>query len=705
MIPEPRTTAYVEHRSIAPRSVRVHRYVRKRIVPQLPRTLERVIPSPVVRAVRVRLDPLPRSFGSVGVSGVEVGFTIRGSGRTQGKRDGAVPAELAFFATLFADARKKGDSERVEVLRMKGDFALKEGGTKPVFTLAPSDQAGGTDSPSDETQTSSSDKARLVRIAFATGQFENVPVAPVPVLELPIKPGFQFFEVDVELSINGAVEAPSEANDILDVALVPRPSFSIQIVDEVGEPLGGTTVKIARGEQVDDVEADENGWLRVDDLAFESAAISLDADACRSLLKPRWEKSRKGSRVAASESVTVCALKAPLAPVVVKSGEPHRVSIQPPVTLARMQGLLFDTNKNFLLPSAIPALTSMQSLYDAHAGGVLLIVGHTDTSGEATSNSKLSLARAEAMAAYLKEDVTVWQKRYQSSVPQVERWGAHEDLLMIQTLSDFASRAPDEDPMAWFARTRGFPLSTPLSSAARTQLIKEYMTRDAALLPSDMQVLTHGCGEHFPLWETGDTVESDPKNGAHDQLDRRVELFFFQRELGIQPPVADRSVSGKDSKEYPEWRRRAALETQITVDGATRLLRLRVLAKGRAVGSADYKLFVNDVLVAAAQTTPDGLIVQPLPVRAETARIEVDSIGLVRVLSLVEEKAFPPISTLAGALQRLAQLGFYSGEVSDDAPAELAGAAIRSFKRSKGLGDSATLDANTRAAIVAEYGS
>ena len=67
----------------------------------------------------------------------------------------------------------------------------------------------------------------------------------------------------------------------------------------------------------------------------------------------------------------------------------------------------------------------------------ILVVGHTDRSGEPRYNDPLSLERADAVAAFLIDDVDTWLARYNNNVSNEKRWGKREDLLMLQSLPDF----------------------------------------------------------------------------------------------------------------------------------------------------------------------------------------------------------------------------------------------------------------------------
>lgn len=253
--------------------------------------------------------------------------------------------------------------------------------------------------------------------------------------------------------------------------------------------------------------------------------------------------------------------------VVVQSataGEPQLrfLGAVPVVALARLRGTVFETNKSFLLPASVAELARIGDVYANVEPAELLVVGHTDTTGEPDINDPLSLERAKSTAAYLADDVDAWLDCYGSSVPALRRWGAHEDRLMLEALPDFGSKPIGEDSARWFQRTRGLTVDGKLGPETRRQLITEYMDVDGTSLKEprefDINVTVHGCGENFPLADDDSELDPAPADETEDGTDRRVELFFFDREFGIQPPPpGDNSAAG--SSEYPEWRDKATL--------------------------------------------------------------------------------------------------------------------------------------------------
>jgi len=239
------------------------------------------------------------------------------------------------------------------------------------------------------------------------------------------------------------------------------------------------------------------------------------------------------------------------------------------VVMARLRHMFFETNKSFLLPAAASAFEQVRDLYVRSEPSELLIVGHADTTAGPGVNDPLSLARAEMTAAYLEDDVQVWLDQYGPSAKS-QRWSAHEDELMLGAMPDFATKPADEDAVRWFQRTRGLEVDGEAGPKTRRQLISEYMALDGTSLKQgkqfDIHVTSHGCGENFPLDDTGDELDAEPADQKEDATDRRVELFFFDAEFGIQPPPPGKN-SPAGSTAYPLWRKKVTelVELQSTL--------------------------------------------------------------------------------------------------------------------------------------------
>jgi hypothetical protein len=206
-------------------------------------------------------------------------------------------------------------------------------------------------------------------------------------------------------------------------------------------------------------------------------------------------------------------------------------------------------------------IKAMVELYDSFPSGKLLIVGHTDTAGDDDYNLTLSLERAEAVKAYLKNDITEWEKWFADSKPEKKRWGVREVQYMLKALPDgsndpFFTDSPNGSDdfylmdsvsrfQTWSNEKRGTNLKIDGEAGplTRHEIIAAYMSIEGTTLPKEIIPITHGCGEFFL------DVQSD-NNVANDK-NRRVECFIFKKEI-IPPPPG--KTSKKNSTEYPKWR-------------------------------------------------------------------------------------------------------------------------------------------------------
>lgn len=72
-------------------------------------------------------------------------------------------------------------------------------------------------------------------------------------------------------------------------------------------------------------------------------------------------------------------------------------------TTVTLDDVLFETGKSILKPSSFPSLLKVAELLKHKKGLVIEVVGHTDNRGDAATNMKLSLQRAQVVKAYLAE--------------------------------------------------------------------------------------------------------------------------------------------------------------------------------------------------------------------------------------------------------------------------------------------------------------
>lgn len=314
--------------------------------------------------------------------------------------------------------------------------------------------------------------------------------------------------------------------------------LSLELFDKTGRVRHAKRKYELRGPEQFSGETDEQGRLLHEGVTPGDYALSLELrffDGADEV-------------VDTYESVAV-AIPSPAAPQV------RLLGAVPRVVMARIRGMLFERNKALMLPGAIGALREIRNLYEENNPGKLLVVGHTDTTGEPAINDPLSKQRADLVAAYLKDEKQPWLDMYGTGQSESQRWGKREDLLMIGAMPDFKSRPAGESPIRWYQATRQLQVDGVAGTETRNRLVTEYMSLDGGTLQDsedsefDIEISTHGCGENFPVDLSGDSVDAAPPDGTPDRMDRRAELFFFDAEFGIVP--APTSASGA---EYEKWR-------------------------------------------------------------------------------------------------------------------------------------------------------
>jgi outer membrane protein OmpA-like peptidoglycan-associated protein len=297
----------------------------------------------------------------------------------------------------------------------------------------------------------------------------------------------------------------------------------------------------------------------------------------------------------------------------------HTVTVQT-TSRVRLYGMFFDLDKCFLLPSAMTGIRGVKGEYDAHPGANLLAVGHTDTSGQDAYNLDLSLERADAVAAFLTDQVAAWEAFFGTGKADEKRWGTREIQHMLSVLpeggSAFFGGAVDgkdgpetQGAVKGFQEANGIKATGTADAATRKAVIKAYMGLDGTSLPAGTALTTHGCGENFPAVETEDGVRSPD--------DRRVEIFIFDGPIAPPPPG---KTSQRGSKQYPVWI--AGVGTTLDFDlnapaggdVAARTFHVSVLAVAentlKPLANTAYTLKLNDGKTFSKVTDAQGRVEQ-----------------------------------------------------------------------------------------------
>ena len=252
--------------------------------------------------------------------------------------------------------------------------------------------------------------------------------------------------------------------------------------------------------------------------------------------------------------------------LVLPTGAHYKIVMPAQIVRARLVGMLFETDKTFLLPSAMPGIRRLKELYDGHVGKTVLVSGHADRAGAAAHNLDLSVERATAVAAFLQDDVDDWLPRYKAGQQKSTAWGTREDQYMLSLVADgdgnpyFGGAVTGKSDAATRDAVHRFQDDNGLAQGAMTEdtrriLVKNYMATDSTTLPAGTTIVTHGCGESHPSVAAKDSVALAEN--------RRVELFFFRGP--VTPPPVDPCPPG-GCAEYPQWVARSTQTVDINAD-------------------------------------------------------------------------------------------------------------------------------------------
>lgn len=245
-------------------------------------------------------------------------------------------------------------------------------------------------------------------------------------------------------------------------------------------------------------------------------------------------------------------------PLTLRIGQSHVVEVPPRLIRVRLSGMMFETDKTFLLPDAMHGIRGLVDLYSDHEDLSVVITGHADRVGSPAYNLDLSDGRAQAIGQYLYDDVESWARNY-SGPPSGARWGAREDQFMLSAITDEGG-APfyegevdgifggqSQDATKRYQAARGLAVDGISGPNTRTALITDYMALDGTSLPEAADVQFLGCGEHHNAVPTAD--------GVAEEANRRVEVFLF--DPGPPDPAVPDACPGAGCP-YETWAARTA---------------------------------------------------------------------------------------------------------------------------------------------------
>jgi outer membrane protein OmpA-like peptidoglycan-associated protein len=223
-----------------------------------------------------------------------------------------------------------------------------------------------------------------------------------------------------------------------------------------------------------------------------------------------------------------------------------------PSATASFDAAHFETDKALPLPASIPVFRAIAGFLAQNKGRTLLVVGHTDAVGTAAHNLVLSKDRAEAVAAYLRDDADAWMRFYGHSAAS-SKWGAREDQLMLSAVPfggtpfyggaiDGISGAQTTAALKRLQKKSELPETGKADDKTRRALILEYMKAEGTSIAEEPQILA--CGERHLLEDTQGASEAN----------RRVDVFAFESEQIDPAPDECRNGQHPGCDVYERWK-------------------------------------------------------------------------------------------------------------------------------------------------------
>ena len=258
----------------------------------------------------------------------------------------------------------------------------------------------------------------------------------------------------------------------------------------------------------------------------------------------------------------------PIETLKVQTGNSYKVTILTnvgDVRIFRLLGLIFEANKCFLLPYALPGIKNLVKMHQENKDSQILIVGH-DSDTENFGGVDIARCRAQIMCDYLTNNIDSWTEWFKANKPRSVRWGTREVQLMLSALPEegepfylgSASGITDDKTKESVKKFQeycnsdmGGSLKVDGKAGPNTQkeLIRAYMELEDTSVTENLSLTAHGCEGKF---EDDLTLEGMMPD------DRVLEVLFFDK--GIYPyPVKQTSVEGDN--EYFAWKKKV-VETQ-----------------------------------------------------------------------------------------------------------------------------------------------
>ena len=321
--------------------------------------------------------------------------------------------------------------------------------------------------------------------------------------------------------------------------------FQVQLVDEIGDPLGGIDLSFSILGRARSATTDGSGIARIDPIDASFAEVTIaDVDALHDKLAPRWSKPRK-QKLPSAPSLVVRELSSSIDGVALENEVPMVVAITPFFRCREVPGAHFEFGRSFLRKDALQPLSEMVEDLQGKPIRKGMIFAHTDKVGAEALNKELSERRAKAIFALFTHDTDAWEDLFMnrfSGGHWSEQWGTREVQHMLGALlvTDDDGLLLDEDGVQGQKTTqaikrfqRGDYPDLPAEQAplvddgvvgplSRKELFLAYAKRiSREPLPADRLATVNGekymgCGEYNPLHLSAKDAES-----------RRAVVFLF----------------------------------------------------------------------------------------------------------------------------------------------------------------------------------
>jgi hypothetical protein len=214
----------------------------------------------------------------------------------------------------------------------------------------------------------------------------------------------------------------------------------------------------------------------------------------------------------------------------------------------RMSGMLFDLQKCFLLPDALPAVRMVVDYHKKHPRDRILILGHTGP-----GNEGVGIARAKAFASLLTNKWEEWLPWFAPEKPKGQRWGIREAQLILGHLKFYKGESPGVIDEATTTAIKGFQKSVSdkgnskleatgkLDSPTRKELLRAYFGLEKTTLAKSSTPVVCGCQG---------LVDASAAKGSAGTDDDRIEVLFCSPRLDPEPK--SEAISEKEGL-YPKW--------------------------------------------------------------------------------------------------------------------------------------------------------